>query len=242
VFLFITIFLTPEECQQIIAIGESDVSRSKVVSNTEKGKESKSRTSSGVFFVTKYMKASALLRDIERRIAEWTQLPVENGEAYYLLRYELGQEYKPHTDWFGDTEVGRAHIGEQGNRFATVLTYLHEPEEGGATIFPNAHLEVRAKAGDSVLFWDLHSDNSPDENSLHGGKPVLKGTKWAMTKWIREQKASYRWEQYLTKEEKVQIKAEDEMFLKKKTFTLISKNQHQTEIEVIAFLLFQPKI
>jgi len=29
-------------------------------------------------------------------------------------------------------------------------------------------------------------DGNVDPKSLHGGNPVIKGTKWAMTKWIRE--------------------------------------------------------
>jgi len=141
---------------------------------------------------------------------------VENGEAYYLLRYETGQEYKPHTDWFHDNDAGRVHIGLQGNRIATVLTYLHSPEEGGGTIFPEINKVVPAKAGDSVLFWDLHPDNSVDPRSLHGGKPVIKGIKWAMTKWIRENRAGYRWESALSEEETARLKAEDEAYAKSK--------------------------
>lgn len=85
-------------------------------------------------------------------------------------------------------ETGKSHIGSSGNRIATVLFYLGSPEEGGETIFPNAEgspvnitthetkggsIEVKANAGDAVLFWDYTPDNKPDPRSLHGGKPVL---------------------------------------------------------------------
>jgi len=158
------------------------------------------------------MRASPLLRDIERRLAKWSNIPVENGEAYYLLKYEQGQEYKPHTDWFSDDEAGHVHMGAQGNRMATVLTYLHTPDEGGATIFPRSNIAVPAKAGDAVLFYDLDPANRPDEMSLHGGKPVIRGVKWAMTKWIRENRAEYRWEDYISEYEKQKVKKEDEEF------------------------------
>lgn len=46
------------------------------------------------------MLSSPLLRDVERRIAEFTHLPVENGESFYLLRYDVGQKYSPHHDYF----------------------------------------------------------------------------------------------------------------------------------------------
>jgi hypothetical protein len=49
----------------------------------------------------RHMTKSAILRDLERRIAEWTHLPVENGESFYLLRYNVGEKYVPHYDFFG---------------------------------------------------------------------------------------------------------------------------------------------
>jgi len=47
------------------------------------------------------MVQSPVLRDLERRIAEFTHLPVENGESFYLLRYNVGEKYVPHMDYFG---------------------------------------------------------------------------------------------------------------------------------------------
>jgi len=205
-------FLSAQECEDLVTLANKDVTRSEVVGVTGKPESNTARTSSGVFLTEKYMRASPLLRDIERRLAKWSNIPVENGEAYYLLKYEQGQEYKPHTDWFSDDDAGRVHIGTQGNRMATVLTYLHTPDEGGATIFPRSNIEVPAKAGDAVLFFDLDPANMPDEMSLHGGKPVVKGVKWALTKWIRENKASYRWEDYLTDNDKHLLQKEDEEF------------------------------
>lgn len=63
---------------------------------------------------------------------------MDHGEVFYLLRYEEGQQYKPHWDYFANDETGMSHIGQSGNRIATVLFYLGTPEEGGETIFPNA--------------------------------------------------------------------------------------------------------
>jgi hypothetical protein len=36
-----------------------------------------------------------------RQIEDWTRLPQQNGEAFYVLRYDVGQQYKPHVDFFG---------------------------------------------------------------------------------------------------------------------------------------------
>ena len=35
-----------------------------------------------------------------------------------------------------------------------------------------------------MLFYSLHPDATPDEGSLHGGCPVIRGEKWVATKWI----------------------------------------------------------
>eukprot|EP01125_Pyxidicula_operculata_P014707 TRINITY_DN4931_c0_g1_i2.p1 TRINITY_DN4931_c0_g1~~TRINITY_DN4931_c0_g1_i2.p1 ORF type:complete len:201 (+),score=38.35 TRINITY_DN4931_c0_g1_i2:398-1000(+) len=175
------------------------------------GKVDNARTSFGVFFDRKFMTQSPLLRDVERRIAEWTHLPVENGESFYCIKYIDGQEYKPHMDWFGDDELGRKHTEGPGNRMATVLTYLESPEEGGETTFPSVGLTVKAKAGDSVLFWDYTPDGNPDSLTLHGANPVLKGTKWSMPKWIRQRAAyPYRWDHGMSDEEKASLALEDE--------------------------------
>lgn len=43
--------------------------------------------------------------------------------------------------------------------------------------------QVKPKQGDALLFWNTHVNGTIDKHSLHGGCPVVAGTKWAMTKW-----------------------------------------------------------
>jgi len=178
--------LSEEECKHIIDLGKEKVTRSEVVVKVgEKGVHS-GRTSYGVFMDGKN---DPVMQKLTALIAEWTQLPAQNGEPYYLLRYEVGQEYKPHNDFFARDDAGSRYIGTAGQRIATVLTYLCSPDEGGETIFPNADgglVKVNATAGDAVLFWSATPEGVEDPKSLHGGNPVIKGTKWALTKWIRE--------------------------------------------------------
>jgi prolyl 4-hydroxylase len=82
--------LTVAECEEIIALGEAHLTHSQVVGGDGKNVESNARTSHGLFFDEEYMRQSPLLRSVEYRIAKWTQIPKENGESFYLLRYELG--------------------------------------------------------------------------------------------------------------------------------------------------------
>ena len=177
-------FLSDEECEYIVNYGiQKGLSRSMVAS--EKNIESEVRTSYGAF-LTEF---DPVLKRIEDRISMWTKLPPENGEPYYLLRYEVGQQYKPHFDYFDPAIPGMdKYIGASGQRIATCLIYLETPDEGGETYFPNAHppLSVKAVKGTAVLFWSMTVDNKLDTYSLHGSAPVSKGTKYCMTKWFRE--------------------------------------------------------
>lgn len=50
---------------------------------------------------------------------------------YLMIRYEIGQQYKPHMDYFRSDEAGIAKLGNKSDRIATVITYLGTPDEGG---------------------------------------------------------------------------------------------------------------
>ena len=72
----------------------------------------------------------------------------------------------------------------KGQRVGTLVMYLNEPQGGGATIFPEAGLEVAPVKGQAVFF--SYDRAHPSTGTLHGGAPVLAGEKWVATKWLRE--------------------------------------------------------
>merc|ERR1711904_72167 len=126
------------------------------------------------------------MRRVESRIAQWAQIPVEHGENFYLLRYEKGQEYKPHHDFFHRDLPGvERFLGQSEQRTITILTYLDSPKSGGETIFPVINKKIPAVKGTAVLFHSTLPTSEEDFNSLHGGAPVEEGTKWCLTKWLR---------------------------------------------------------
>ena len=51
-----------------------------------------------------------------------------------ILRYEHGQKYEPHFDYFHD----KINQVRGGHRYATVLMYLSTVDKGGETVFPKA--------------------------------------------------------------------------------------------------------
>ncbi|KAL1540688.1 procollagen-proline 4-dioxygenase [Salvia divinorum] len=191
-------FLSIEECEYLISIAQPHMEKSTVVdTETGKSRDSRVRTSYGTFLARGRDK---IVQRIEKRIADFTFLPVEHGEGLQVLHYEEGQKYEPHYDYFLDEYNTR----NGGQRIATVLMYLSDVEEGGETVFPAAKgnfssvpywnelsecgkggLSVKPKMGDALLFWSMKPDATLDSSSLHAGCPVIKGNKWSSTKWIR---------------------------------------------------------
>ena len=60
----------------------------------------------------------------------------ENAESIQVLRYEIGQKYDAHFDYFHD----KNNVKCGGQRFVTVLMYLTDVKKGGETVFPNAEV------------------------------------------------------------------------------------------------------
>ncbi len=178
-------FLSDEECDGLIEGAKPRMARSLTVATQTGGEElNADRTSNGMFYARA---ENELIARIERRLAQLTRWPVENGEGLQILHYRPGAEYKPHYDYFDPAEPGTSTILKRGGqRVATILMYLHEPERGGGTTFPDVKLEVAPKRGNAVFF--SYNRPHPSTKSLHGGSPVIEGEKWIATKWLREGK------------------------------------------------------
>lgn len=201
-------FLSHEECQHLIHLAENRLERSQVVAKVGEPTTHEIRTS---FSAGLGIGQDEVVARIEERIAKWTRLPVENGEPMEVLRYQNGQKYSAHHDWFDDTdEGGRRELegSKGGNRVATVLMYLVtvRPGSGGETSLPFAEpidaelqspgelasdcarrmgIYVEPRAGDALLFWNLGVDGvTPDKANFHASCPTFNGTKWTSTKWI----------------------------------------------------------
>ena len=132
------------------------------------------RTSHGAAFVPH--EEDLVVQALNRRIAAATATQVGNAEALYVMRYEPGQEYRPHFD---------ALPGLKNQREWTAIFYLSDDYEGGATVFPLIGLTVRGRAGDLLVFRNSDAKGEPDPRMRHAGEPVTSGAKWIATRWIR---------------------------------------------------------
>jgi len=175
--------LTAEECEGLIAAARERLARSLTV-ETQTGGEALNadRTSDGMFFERG---ENGIVTALEARIATLLRWPVTHGEGLQVLRYAPGAQYRPHYDYFDPKEPGTPTILRRGGqRLASLVMYLQEPQQGGATTFPDVGLEVAPTRGCGVFFSYDRPD--PSTRTLHGGAPVLAGEKWVATKWLRE--------------------------------------------------------
>jgi prolyl 4-hydroxylase len=175
--------LSPEECEGLIAAARVRLARSLTVETRTGGEVlNVDRTSEGMFFERG---ENDIVARLEQRIAALLRWPVEFGEGLQILRYAPGAQYRPHYDYFDPGEPGTPTILKRGGqRVATLVMYLQEPGQGGATTFPDVGLEVAPVRGTGVFF--SYEEPDPATRTLHGGAPVLAGEKWVATKWLRE--------------------------------------------------------
>ena len=175
--------LTAAECDALILAAKPRLSRSLTV-DTNTGDEAlhSDRTSQGMFFERF---ESDLVSRIEARIAKLLRWPVKHGEGLQVLRYQKGAQYAPHYDYFDVRDAATpALLARGGQRVATLIMYLKEPDSGGATVFPDLGLDIQPKRGQAVFF--SYPQARPSSLSLHGGAPVVAGEKWIATKWLRQ--------------------------------------------------------
>ncbi|WP_047128094.1 2OG-Fe(II) oxygenase [Xanthomonas arboricola] len=176
-------FLSDAECEALIALAQPHLARSRTVDN-DNGAQivHAARTSHSMCL---QLGQDALCQRIEARIARLLDWPVDHGEGLQVLRYATGAEYQPHYDYFDPAAAGTPVLLQAGGqRVASLVMYLNTPERGGATRFPDAHLDVAAVKGNAVFF--SYDRPHPMTRSLHAGAPVLAGEKWVATKWLRE--------------------------------------------------------
>lgn len=128
----------------------------------------------------------SFVRMIERRLCDLIGLHESWAETFQGQRYEQGQEFQAHFDWF-DTQAdywpGEASRG--GQRSWTAMAWLNPVEEGGETEFPELGFSIPPQRGALLLWNNATPEGAPNPLTRHAGKPVLRGRKYIITKWFR---------------------------------------------------------
>ena len=173
-------FLSGEECQSIIDTAASQLEKSTVLGSQRSGY----RTSSGTWLYADSL--PAIVDKIESLVDQITDLPRSHQEALQIVRYDVGEEYKTHEDfWHLNTDYYEEQMSRGGQRAWSIMIYLNEVPRGGDTRFTRMEIDIEAEPG-KVLAWKNTIDGELNFDSSHAGMPVEEGEKWVAIKWVRE--------------------------------------------------------
>jgi prolyl 4-hydroxylase len=128
-----------------------------------------------------------LVASIEQKISQLMGIQPELGESVQGQRYAVGQQFKPHHDFFyTDQKYYRKESRTGGQRTWTTMIFLNVPEAGGQTDFPEIDLKITPRTGNLLAWNNMDEMGEPNRFTLHQGMPVIAGVKYIITKWYRE--------------------------------------------------------
>lgn len=175
-------FLTPDERKYILAVAEPMFEESKVVTGSDTGVRKSQTAWIG--------RDDPVVKQIIERACGLSRLPFENAEKMQVVKYEPNGYYNAHYDAScDDTPESIEFEKNGGQRLVTVLCYLNDDFEGGATQFPNLKQDFKVPVDGALVFYSLQTPESGNKChplSLHAGMPVTKGQKYICNIWIRE--------------------------------------------------------
>lgn len=173
--------LTRHDCAEIVRV----INRRAVPSTLYRGTETAGfRTS----FTHHFEREDPLTRSVETYVSDLLGMDDNYSETMQGQRYQKGQEFKHHFDYFS---VGEGYWQQEadkgGQRTWTAMICLHEAKEGGETDFPHLGTSFKPPVGAMLVWNNMRPDGTPNPKTLHAGMPVKKGIKHVITKWYRQE-------------------------------------------------------
>jgi prolyl 4-hydroxylase len=124
---------------------------------------------------------------LDAKLSALSGIDRQFGEPIQGQRYDVGQEFKAHTDFFDPGGVDYARFcSVAGQRTWTFMVYLNDVEAGGATRFKVIDKIIQPERGKLVCWNNRRPDGSGNPCTLHHAMKVRKGLKYVITKWYRE--------------------------------------------------------
>jgi len=178
-------FLDTRDCSELVALIDANNEPSKLLSYN-----------GDVEFRTSYScnvdpNDPTVLR-VEGKLASLLGIDPVHGETIQGQRYQVGQQFKPHYDFF---HKGEPYWDEMmrtgGQRTWTAMVFLNDVEGGGETNFTEAAAKVTPRRGNLLCWNNMNAIGEPNSYAMHQGMPVTAGTKYIITKWFRERAWAY---------------------------------------------------
>ena len=191
-------FLSPQECQDVIAVG-SDQLRASMISSPgqRKNKSTDEDKNAGPAYVDPNYRTSqtcdlsllgnAFVKAVDEKICRAMGIPAPFSEGTQLQRYDVGQQFRQHTDYFAPaTDEYADFCAEKGNRTWTFMIYLNDVQQGGGTRFFAIKQTILPHLGTAIAWNNRYPDGQVNPDTVHAGLPVEEGFKLIITKWFRE--------------------------------------------------------
>jgi len=172
-------FLDDEQCDGLVARIDSDLKPSRILADDPDPEFRTSQTCD-------LSPADPLVRFVDQKIAAFMGMDPAFAETLQGQRYAVGQQFKPHHDFFyTDQPYWPAMEKSGGQRTWTAMVFLNTVEAGGQTFFERAGVRITPKKGNLLLWNNLDLEGAPNTYSLHQGMPVEAGAQYIVTKWFR---------------------------------------------------------
>lgn len=173
-------FLSAELCEQLVTLIDADRRPSTIA---DPAGDDYFRTSE----TCDLPRDAPAVMELERLLFDLNGIDPAHGEPVQGQRYEVGQEFKAHTDFFNpDGADYQRYCALSSQRTWTFMCYLNNVEAGGATRFKAIDKIVQPERG-KLLFWNNRNpDGHGNDATLHHAMKVRKGVKYVITKWYRE--------------------------------------------------------
>lgn len=189
--------LTEDEINHLIDSANPRFEKSMVVGADGVPKEGQTRTSETAWL---FINEDPTFEKIVSKVTALAGFSSHHSEHIGVNRYQPSQFFNPHHDFLQEEQLNYGEFtGCQ--RASTALIYLSDVEEGGDTMFTRIsdldgrfqyspdnpdHLKVKPKRGRVLIWYNMHPyTEKVDHRTLHGGSPVVRGTKVAATLFIR---------------------------------------------------------
>jgi prolyl 4-hydroxylase len=175
-------FITEEEANYILEMAEYNYTDSTVI-----GSKADNIRKSQTYWLSK---EDEVAKKIMNRVCKIDGNNINQCEDIQVVKYDPNGYYKEHHDSCCDDTDDCADFSEGGGqRISTMVIYLNDDFEGGATRFPNLDKDFKPKKYSGILFYPMNKNGDKcHENSLHAGMPITSGQKYIANVWIREKK------------------------------------------------------
>lgn len=127
------------------------------------------------------------VRELQTRFSDVLGMPLSHLEPLKVSRYEPGQRFGFHHDCIAEGVADGCDYcpTPQCNRAATLIVYLRDAAEGGATHFPKLEppLSVQPRRGLGLIFFPASARSGERDARIgHEGQPAV-DEKWVAQQW-----------------------------------------------------------